>query len=655
MTPCIPCRSHRAILQRTSWITTLLAIALLTVSLFGLWRLDFLTPGDLSPPHATLKRCSLCHSAFEGGLPNWLVEAVGQTNRGRDSDLCLKCHPRVAQARWPHNLSPEVLAIAHKGASLTPDDAEAIHQMHSDPSCSACHTISAPSCSVCHREHTGGDKAPVIRDTRLCNSCHRTAIAGFSVDHPGFPPVSPFRDRTSIDFDHASHFKKHFQGKLKEKAPEKCSACHQVQPATGQVVHANFNTACAACHADQIRGELRAGFKGFPVLNVPGLDTQTMATLGMDTGQWPELADGEISEFIRLLLRDDEEFNAALSTLRGRDLLDLKNLSAEEKNAVTEVVWSIKGFFRELLTEGHTAWARRFYGAQGLPAAGEVLGEINGGLAVDTLREAIGAWFPDLEQEWTRHEQGQPVVAPPVTKAEVVTAPDVKNEKPSKPTPGEDDGLLTGDTGDGLLDDTPTVASAKVAEGLLDSVTEDPSATATTQPPLKQPMSDEEWSRGGGWYRAGYALYYRPGGHGDRFLRTWLEHMRSLPDATVEPLRVLLTKKNAPGECNKCHLDEVNPCKPKALQHGSGSGSEGLEVKSLTHFSHKPHLNALRNNCQDCHQLETPATQDAPATTPIQKTKGFKPVHREVCVSCHTRDQAGEDCLQCHNYHARPQ
>jgi nitrate/TMAO reductase-like tetraheme cytochrome c subunit len=29
----------------------------------------------------------------------------------------------------------------------------------------------------------------------------------------------------------------------------------------------------------------------------------------------------------------------------------------------------------------------------------------------------------------------------------------------------------------------------------------------------------------------------------------------------------------------------------------------------------------------------------------------FKAIERETCVQCHTQEQAGNDCLICHNYH----
>ncbi|MBF0173156.1 MAG: hypothetical protein HQL83_06885 [Magnetococcales bacterium] len=672
VTPCIPCRSHRAIVKRVTRAVSGLAIALLLVFLSGSWRLDLVAPGDLSPPHAALQSCALCHSAFEGGLPNWLVEALGRVVQGRDSDLCLKCHPRVAQARWPHNLNPDILVKLQK------ESVQKQHDPHSFPPLRF-----APSCSVCHREHTGGAKAPIIRDALLCNSCHRKAIDGFSVDHPEFTTLSTPKGPLAIDFDHASHFKRHFQGKMKEHAPTRCGACHQLQADTGRMLHAGFDTACSACHVDQIRGESRAGFKGFPVLSVPGFDTRPMQEKAMNTGQWPEMADGELTPFMRWLLRDDPKFAAAWNRLKDRDWLDLGTLTGDEAAAVADMVWSIKGFFGELNAGGHEVWARRFHGEKKLPPPGDGWGAINGGLEVDTLKGAVAAWFPDLDQELTRHGQGGPVPYPAVparkgrsseSQGRVQENP---GEKATAKASGADEGLLDDQGGDALLDDAPKISPVKVEEGVLDQepaaadslLAETPAAGdgslldaapeqgktgVESSPPVQvKKMDAEEWNRGGGWYRMGYALYYRPGGHGDPFLRSWLQQMRQESGASVTPLRALLSAKNAPGECNKCHLDLFAQSNAELLANRS---SEGLEIRTLTRFSHKPHLKALHDNCQECHTLGTPpAEESTSAETVAPRTRGFTPMQRKACADCHTRNRAGEDCLQCHKYHARPE
>ncbi|HAT50273.1 MAG: cytochrome c3 family protein [Nitrospirae bacterium] len=635
--PCVPLRSHRALLRRVSWKGVGVAIALLMVLLFGWWRLDFLNPGELSPPHAVIRKCSACHSAFDGGLPHWFLAAIGKTLPGKDSDLCLMCHPRVAQARWAHNMNPEILgAAAMKG--ITPPK---------DPTTRPRATAS-PSCSVCHREHTGGVKAPVIRDALLCNSCHQTTIAGFSTDHPNFQKASRKRGRSSIDFDHTAHFNRHFQGKLKEHAPTGCNGCHDYRPNNGLLASTDFTTACSACHVDQIRGDFKAGFKGFPVLSVPGLDTQAMATQGMDTGEWPEMADGELTLFMRLLLRDDPSFNDAWNRLQNRDLLNLETLSPEEKKALTAMVWSIKGFFKELLTDGHTAWAKRFYGQGELPAIGDVFGEINGGLGVDTLRTAVQGWFPNLEREWVLHNQGLPVPYPTNLAAASQTDPPKKEEK-GLPAPGQGENLLTNEAEESLLDDGPKIQAPKMEEGLLDAQPEETTAVVTEKiAPPSPPMDDEAWTRGGGWYRAGYFLYYRPSGHNDPFLRSWVDLLSRLPDPAAQQLRTVLSDKNAPGVCEKCHRELLKH--REEPMHG-----DGLDIRSLTRFSHKPHVNALRNNCQECHRMETTVPSSTSGDPIVSQTMGFTAITRESCVACHSRDKAGEDCLQCHNYHARPQ
>ncbi|MBF0107903.1 MAG: cytochrome c3 family protein [Magnetococcales bacterium] len=681
--PCVPVSSPRAILGRVTWMATGLALAVLLLFLNGSHRLALVAPGDLSPPHAALNSCARCHSAFEGGVANWLVEGMGRVVRGRDSDLCLKCHPRVAQARWPHNLEPSALVRVERGSPTGTDDIQPHPNAHA-----------APTCSVCHREHTGGTKAPIIRDSMLCNSCHRTTISVFAVDHPEFSAsieekardaigagaaVGATRDRkSSINFDHSSHFKRHFQGKLKEKAPTRCGQCHTIEAQTGRMLHAGFNGACSSCHIDQIRGEFRAGSKGFPVIGVPGLDTRLLGARSLATGQWPDAAEGEPTPFMRWMLRDDARFNAAWERLKDRDLLELKTLSAEEESAVVDLAWAIKRLLGDLVAGGHAAWAERFFGEGKVPPPGDEWGAINGGLEGDTLKGAVAAWFPDLSAELPRHDQGQRVLFPApggvVSRGTGATA----GEKPvSRGGDGggtavkeEESLLLVDDGAESLLEESPKVAAPEASgettvaqpkpmieeEGLLDGESEtvrEPEGAVVAESSRMLAVNEEEWSRGGGWYRMGYWLYYRPGGHDDEFLRSWWRRLRSMPGA--EPLFGMLSAKDAPGVCGKCHMG-LRGNQSEAGKEEKVWPDRRLDRHSLTRFSHKPHLDALANNCQECHLLGAADVEGSTAATASfpAPAHGFIPLRKKSCQACHTAQRAGENCLQCHAYHARP-
>jgi len=166
----------------------------------------------------------------------------------------------------------------------------------------------------------------------------------------------------------------------------------------------------------------------------------------------------------------------------------------------------------------------------------------------------------------------------------------------------------------------------------------------------------EEWASAGGWYRDEFTLRYRPAGHADTMMRSWLDAAGGAAsmEAKESAGQILsaLTKKGAPGLCVKCHsVDEESSGKfvfnwkghtPKSNSH------------TFTKYSHTAHFSLLdEKGCLDCHTLNKKAKYKASFKdrNPKSFEGNFNAIKRETCAACHTQDQAGSDCLICHNYH----
>lgn len=204
---------------------------------------------------------------------------------------------------------------------------------------------------------------------------------------------------------------------------------------------------------------------------------------------------------------------------------------------------------------------------------------------------------------------------------------------------GEDDlGLVASEDGDGLT-------------------ANDQDETAATVEEVSEPFDPENWAEFGGWYRQDYSIRYRPSGHSDRFLRTWLEYsghaIGSDQQALLGPIFETLSGKDALGRCAKCHsIDNED-----GYKHIKWRAFSTRRVKNrFTTFSHEPHISASGNKgCILCHELSTSKadylkTYESGAANIF--APNFKPIEKTTCSDCHTARTAGESCTLCHNYHA---
>ncbi len=171
------------------------------------------------------------------------------------------------------------------------------------------------------------------------------------------------------------------------------------------------------------------------------------------------------------------------------------------------------------------------------------------------------------------------------------------------------------------------------------------------------PFDPEVWGQAGGWYREDFAIRYRPTGHADQFLQTWLDfagqaygtsRLRDQMNLVFD----VLAPKDAIGRCTKCHsVDDqagariVNwqPFNPNAINN------------RFTNYSHKPHVELIgAATCVKCHQLregDVGFLKTYEGGDPANYTPNFKYIEKSVCSACHSQQAEWENCTVCHGYH----
>jgi hypothetical protein len=196
--------------------------------------------------------------------------------------------------------------------------------------------------------------------------------------------------------------------------------------------------------------------------------------------------------------------------------------------------------------------------------------------------------------------------------------------------------------------DAPAASDAAVAK---------PQTTAAPVISIESDVDPENWAEYGGWYRQDYAIFYRPAGHRDRFIYSWLWLTGpQAPKGDRSPAAAvfdLLTDKDAQGSCTKCHsVDDIRGGKGRLANFSPPS------VKSkqgrFTNFIHEPHFGVLGNRgCLTCHNLEKdrPYLKSYEQGNPQNFVSNFGAVKKDICQTCHTSSMARQDCLLCHKYH----
>ena len=257
---CSPVPTLRLIRGRVTLAVIAASCALLLVVLGKTsWRNNFISPGEVSQPHAGSafaalawtnqlgQSCGACHVAGNRG-PNSMVQAA------------LHAEPGI--------LDFKKLALAHTAAPTAIDE-----------SCLKCHAgrdfhqpdAAKISCSFCHAEHQGRMMAATTDAN--CSFCHGDAakMAGakiesgkrkaetihhFAEDHPQFRFLTEKqRDPDSLKFNHALHLTGTTIPKLSGGAKLDCAFCHQPDAAGAFMKPVAFEKNCRVCHSLQFDPE----------------------------------------------------------------------------------------------------------------------------------------------------------------------------------------------------------------------------------------------------------------------------------------------------------------------------------------------------------------------------------------------------------------
>jgi hypothetical protein len=189
-----------------------------------------------------------------------------------------------------------------------------------------------------------------------------------------------------------------------------------------------------------------------------------------------------------------------------------------------------------------------------------------------------------------------------------------------------------------------------------DTVAAEPPAKVATVVSIESDVDPESWAEYGGWYRQDFAIYYRPTGHKDKFIYSWLyltgPQAQKGDTSPASAVFDTLTGKEAQGSCTKCHSVDEIPGKGRLVNFSPRS------VKSkqgrFTSFIHEPHFGILETRgCLTCHKLEKgrPYLESYKQGNPQNFASNFAAVKKDICQSCHTSGMARQDCLLCHKYH----
>ena len=182
---------------------------------------------------------------------------------------------------------------------------------------------------------------------------------------------------------------------------------------------------------------------------------------------------------------------------------------------------------------------------------------------------------------------------------------------------------------------------------------------------IESAVDPESWAEYGGWYRQDYAIFYRPTGHKDKFIYSWLFLTGpQAPKGDTSPAAAIfdfLTDKDAQGSCTKCH--SVDDIQGKGRVVNFSPPSVESKQGRFTNFIHEPHFQAVgigqrigiveNRGCLTCHNLEKsrPYLKSYEQGNPRNFVSNFGAMKKDLCQTCHTSSVARQDCLLCHEYH----
>jgi hypothetical protein len=601
----------------------MLAAGIILVILSGSWRDRALAPGPLTASHAQIldrvmdeSRCAACHVAGEEGVAGWTVSLVAaHANRPSQSQRCMECHRTtisVEHALAAHNLpAAELQRITTARAAEAPRTSPGWMNAAFSPG-------GQLACSICHREHHGPDFDLAAMDNDACQSCHQQQYESFATDHPDFGSW-PYERRSRIAFNHASHASQHFAEKNQSFD---CRSCHREDRAHTVQLTDSYEAACASCHDERIATSVA---HGVPMLVVPILDVDALRAAGHDIGKWPEQAtgdfDGRLPAPMKLLLAADPAAAEAMHKL-GDDFefADVDPDDPQQLAACAVLANAIPRLFADLSAAGSREVRTRLEAALDHAIPNAEGNALVAGLSTDTIRGAA-AWM---------------------------TGPVAETTPSPVPVRDREREFETASSGHPRLD--------RQHPGLGIQHQIPPSTSLPTQ--TLNGIANLSYAPAGEWFldEVTLSVRYRPAGHADPVLTSWLDLLASAPAGTRLPLIGAALKElshpTAAGLCATCHSIEQTSSQRLAINWCAYDG-EGT-TRSFTKFSHGPHLVLPQlADCTACHSIDTRASDvNAYAgSDPHRFTSDFASISRRQCAQCHTATAVGDKCQTCHNYH----
>lgn len=596
---CSPQRSLRSLRGLTILVTIALSVGALLLLLTSDGGRRFMSPGELSNAHSMPGgTCADCHAQGDDKAIHWLAADVSN-----QSERCLKCHRLGDAALNPHSLPSaqlanltQVAATRRKDALARPPARVAMSAAFGNP---AGHGDGQIACAECHKEHQGKNHDLTRIANDRCQVCHQNQFTRFAIGHPTFGNY-PFSARGRIVFDHQNHFKEHFKKESdRDAAPESCLSCHQLDDKGALMLVKPFEQSCAACHNKDFPGFETTG-PSIPFLRIPLFDVEGFQDAEMPVGEWPDDWDSletTLPPFTLLLLSDNEKRRSAVAQLGAKDL-DV--IDEELQPAGVQLGRGLKEMLHDISEKGLSEIRRRIEASLGRPLTTAESAALETSISPKMIEATTKRWFPNLADEVKKHRAG-----------------------------------------------------------------ESPKAAFMDPDDMEKRLSADPAPLGNGWTRsdANLTLGYRPAGHSDNFMKLWLSLSReaSTGDASDTAKRLFANlagnrEKVAAGRCMKCHASGAPTDEPV---HWRAKRPDPHRRES-TRFSHSAHFSLLdEKNCITCHRLNFSASSDdylaafdyhSPDETK-DAVCNFRAIDKATCANCHTKEQAGENCLTCHNYH----
>jgi hypothetical protein len=680
LTDCQPIRSLSSKRKMLTLVTVAATIGFILMFIGGDFndsRKMMSNSGRLTSAHSPEKiNCLSCHENITAKAG--ADAGTNDVHQGVESPQCLTCHAKEVghweTSRFAHGLAPEEMKALVAKAQLGngENNAGSLLKLAGHFSLRDKGLNGELTCSTCHKEHNGPDFDLTAMSSQQCQSCHQNKFKSFSQGHPEFSNY-PYERKTRIFFDHIKHFQKHFSAQSNEWAKlsndvGSCNACHTPDREGREMALKSFDQSCATCHSNLTeKGEV-------VVVSIPSMDTQAIKG-------WPKpplRGPIGLSPITQLLIAlNENSYESIKGFYEIKDPLNLK----ETQNA--EKAENLKSSVQKLIAQWREKGGSNIFdskNSQASPAYRK--------LAQDMLSAVPPETFERLLKELNQAEMDQ---LEPMKKEVVADSKDKhkesKEKAEEKANSGEDINLFD------LVEEKVEAKKETPKEeiNLFDLVDESDESKKTEEvnvdkgPKIVLPASISEsasgrkqWSEKSNWAYDNLAISYRPQGHADPFLKALIEYSAA---ETVNSsvwsgkLAQQILESTTAGKCLNCHTVDLQ-------RDGSAvvnwHAKESVSSKEFTRFVHAKHaaspllnanasvVDAKQQTCFTCHVFSEDTSYSSffasekfsqPLKQPIIRDphlfkSNFKNIDMQnTCARCHTPNEAGDNCLKCHNYH----